>query len=276
MLLSRAKLEQLIEKHQENFHASEPYPYVVIDDFLPIDEAIKIAESFPDKDQINWRLAGPGDSKHTQDPNIEKITSSDEEAFPKDIRQAMYSLQSGIFIRFLEKLTGFEHLNADPHHFGCGLHSTGSGGRLMLHVDASRHPNKDFQQLINLIYYCTPDWKEEYGGHLELWDKEAKQCVKKITPSFNRAVIFYTGRDCYHGQPEPTTSPKNIRRNSLALYFYSTKKSQSDLPYTNFVNWKAVNKHDNQSLYYVGKKFIRNKLPHKFVNVLVSIKRRFN
>ena len=31
----------------------------------------------------------------------------------------------------------------------------------MLHLDASRHPNKDMHQLINCIYYCSPDWKPE-------------------------------------------------------------------------------------------------------------------
>ena len=39
----------------------------------------------------------------------------------------------------------------------------------MVHADASRHQNPKLQQVINLIYYVTPDWKDEYNGQLELW-----------------------------------------------------------------------------------------------------------
>lgn len=268
---NRNELEIIAQNFSGQFENSEPFQHVVIDDFLPLKVANKIAAEFSEADKTNWRLAGPGDSKHSGDPEVEKISLSDEQGFPDGVRQLMHSMQSGIFIRFIEKLTGFSHLNADPHNFGCGLHSTGNGGRLMLHVDASRHPNKDFQQLINVIYYCTPDWHEEYGGHLELWDKEAKKCVKKVAPIFNRAVIFYTGRYSYHGHPEPISCPKTMRRNSMALYFYTTKKEQSNIGHSNYVEWKAVTKHDKRSLYHYSKNIIRKILPRRTINWLATV-----
>ncbi len=143
---------------------AEPYEHVAIDNFLPDDVARRIAASFPGLDDIKWRLEGPGDSAHSGDRRIEKVTTGDEEQFPPFVRLMMMQLQSGIFCNFLDKLTGHQYLLPDPNHNGCGLHSTGPGGRLMLHIDASRHPNKRLNQLINCIYYCTPDWQEDWGA----------------------------------------------------------------------------------------------------------------
>ena len=272
------KREDLLAKAETlkpEWDASEPFKHVVIDNFLPTDIATKIAESFPGLEDIDWRFVGPGDSKHTNNKNVEKVSCPDEQQFPDDIRQVIHCLQSGIFLKFLEKVTGFEHLAPDPYHFGGGLHSTGTGGRLMVHVDASRHPNSDYQQIANLIYYCTPDWKEEYGGHLELWDKKSKTCKKKVAPLFNRAVLFYTGKESLHGQPNPVTAPGDLRRNSIALYFYSTKKHQSNLEYTNFVQWHHVTSHDKQSMLHVLKRGLRATLPSKLVNQIATNVRRF-
>ena len=45
---------------------------------------------------------------------------------------------------------------------------------------------------INVLIYLNKDWKKQYKGCLELWDKEMKNCKQKILPSFNKMVIFST------------------------------------------------------------------------------------
>lgn len=271
---NREELSDRAKNLHEQWKSNSPFPHVVIDDFLPEDVAKRIGENFPKIEEIPWRLVGPGDSINTEDPDVEKISCADEQQFPVEIRQLIHSIQSGVFLRFLEELTGFEHLAADPHNFGGGLHSTGAGGRLMVHVDASRHPNKDFQQVANLIYYCTPDWKDEYNGHLELWTRTPKECAKKILPKFNRAVLFYTGKDSLHGQPNPVTAPSGIRRNSIALYFYSTRTYQSDLEYTNFVQWHKTTPYDRKTIKHRLKSIIRNTLPSALTNRIALIVRK--
>ena len=52
---------------------------------------------------------------------------------------------------------------------------------------------------------------------MELWDAGVTQCLKKIEPVFNRAVIFETHATSFHGHPDPHTGPP---RKSLALYYY--------------------------------------------------------
>ena len=34
------------------------------------------------------------------------------------------------------------------------------------------------------MFLFIHDWKDEYGGALELWDKNMKSCVQKIQPIF--------------------------------------------------------------------------------------------
>jgi hypothetical protein len=271
---SRAGMQDLAAEHGEAFRTAEPFAHVVIDNFLPTAVASRIAAEYPGVEDSRWHFAGPGDSKHTGDRNIEKLSNSDEEMFPPYIRHIMSQMQSGIFCRFLDQLTGYDHLTPDPDHWGCGLHSTGNGGRLMLHLDASRHPNKDLHQLINCIYYCSPDWQPEWGGGLEFWNADATACVKTVAPLFNRLVAFYTGGRSWHGHPRPVTAPPGRRRNSLALYYYTTDKSVSDIDYTNYVQWKGVTEYDKKEPIHYLKAAVRSVLPKSAVNRLASFTRR--
>ena len=72
----------------------------------------------------------------------------------------------------------------------------------------------------NLLVYLNEDWPDEYGGHLELWDRR-RGCVQRIAPLFNRTVLFLTDRQSLHGHPHPVTCPPERVRKSLALYYYT-------------------------------------------------------
>jgi hypothetical protein len=271
---SREEMLTLADRHKVQFATAAPFPHVTIDDFLPPSVALRIAKAFPGVNDIDWKLEGPGDSKHSGDRRIEKIATSDEEKFPDFIRFMMMQLQSGIFMTFLERLTGFEHLQPDPHHYGCGLHSTGRGGRLMVHLDASRHPNKDLNQLINCIYYCTPDWDPAYGGGLELWNADASQRVVTVEPRFNRLAVFNVSGKSWHGHPHPVECPPEIRRNSMALYYYTTDKAATGYEYSNFVRWKSVTEHDKKAPLHVVKSVLRSTLPQPALNALANFARK--
>jgi hypothetical protein len=272
----RHTLGELAVTYAEKFKSGTPFPHVVIPNFLPPEIAGAISSEFPGTRDINWRVAGPGDAVQTGNKEIEKITSSNEQLFPPLIRHVMHGFNSGVFVSFVEKLTGFSGLVPDPWYHGCGLHSTGRGGRLMIHADASRHPNPKFDQILNMIYYVTPGWQEEWGGHLEMWDEEVTRCVHKITPEFNSALIFFTGSKCFHGHPHPLNTPPGIRRNSLAVYYYTPERriDETYSGYKNYVEWKRTNELDRISLYHRGKDVVRRVLPARVVNSMASFVRR--
>ena len=96
----------------------------------------------------------------------------------------------------------------------------------MIHTDTNRHLIKQrdiIHQRYNLIFFINKDWKEEYGGHLELWNKDATVCEARIAPAFNRCVIFETNENSWHGfqrinLPE---DQRHLSRKSFALYYYT-------------------------------------------------------
>ena len=132
------------------------------------------------------------------------------------------------FVTFLEQLTGIGGVIPDPHLRGGGLHEIVRGGLLGIHADFNHNQRMDVWRWLNLLIYLNTEWDETWGGHLELWDREGKTCVKRIAPVFNRAVIFDTSNFSYHGHPHPLNCPEDDSRKSLALYYYTVGYPYAD------------------------------------------------
>ena len=197
-----------------DFADAKPFPHVVIDDFLPGPIAEQVYAEFPEPDTEIWRNLKGYDQGGKQVLGNDRFLATYSRAL-------MLELNSGAMIRVLERITGINNLVADAKLLGGGLHQIKPGGRLNLHVDYSHHPETQLDRRLNLLIYLNKDWREEYGGHLELWDKNIKQCEKRVLPVFNRCVIFATTSSSYHGHPEPLTCPPGMTRKSIALYYYS-------------------------------------------------------
>lgn len=216
-------LERLAGDHAAAFRDADPYPHVVIDDFLPQANAAALHAAFPSpEDPLAWDRFG------AQGYEV-KLGSSDERNFPDVLRHAIHDLNSGTFLRFVESLTGIEHLLPDPHLRGGGIHLSRRGDHLGIHADFNWHEGLQAHRRLNLLIYLNPDWQPGYGGELELWDTEAKQLRRRIEPVFNRAVIFATRSDTFHGHPSPWAAPEGIHRRSIALYYYTTQRPADEL-----------------------------------------------
>ena len=77
------------------------------------------------------------------------------------------------------------------------------------------------ERRLNLLIYVNDDWPTEYGGELELWDREMKACVHRVPPKIGNCVVFNTALDSYHGQPDPVRCPPDRGRRSIATYYYT-------------------------------------------------------
>jgi len=86
---------------------------------------------------------------------------------------------------------------------------------------------------VNLIVYLNEGWHQQWGGSIELWDRQMKHCAAKYPPLLNQALIFNTDENSFHGFPEPLACPENASRKSLALYYYTASKEiYSEVPST--------------------------------------------
>jgi hypothetical protein len=138
-----------------------------------------------------------------------------------EIRSIFASFNSRSFLVFLEALTGINGLIPDPYYSGGGFHEILNGGFLDVHADFNLHPLLKVERRINVLLYLNRDWREEYGGALQLWANSKGPCIRKIVPEFNRCVIFNTTSSTYHGNPEPVQHPNGHPRRSIALYYYT-------------------------------------------------------
>src|ERR1700679_1688984 len=52
---------------------------------------------------------------------------------------------------------------------------------------------------------------------------------QKILPLFNRCAIFSTTSTSYHGHPTPLACPPDRTRKSMATYYYSAGRPESEV-----------------------------------------------
>ena len=210
------------QKHAEYANA-HPFPHIYFDDFFKPEILHAILGEFPS-------LGGSKEDVFYSNPNEVKYASKGEYRFGPQTRAFMHFLNSQPFLEFLQELTGIdETLVPDPYFEGGGLHQIRRGGYLKVHVDFHKHKAMNLDRRINVLVYLNEDWKEEYGGHLDLWERDMSACAAKILPVFNRMAIFSTTDFSWHGHPDPLQCPEDRSRRSLALYYYTNGRPDSEV-----------------------------------------------
>jgi hypothetical protein len=176
-------------------------------------------------------VPGPGDTEWIEFKHVSsrKLALDDDTRMGPVTRQLLYQLNSAAFMNFLEELTGISGLIPDPHLVGGGLHQIRRGGLLGIHSDFNIHKHLKLNRRPNALIFPNKDWKEEWGGHIELWNREMTTRVQKYLPVFNRCVIFTTTDFSYHGHPDPLNCPEERTRKSLALYYYTNGRPPHEI-----------------------------------------------
>lgn len=198
---------------RERYVSAQPFPHLVLDGLFPDEVLEQVLADFPRPDEIAWR--------RFDNPTEKKLGYWHESSLPANLQLFLYEMNSAPLLQFLEALTGIEGLVSDPYYGGAGPHQILPGGFLKVHVDFNWHPLLKLDRRLNLLVYLNKDWKEEYGGHLELWNRDMSRCEQKILPAFNRTVVFSTTDFSFHGHPEPLACPEGRTRKSVSFYYYS-------------------------------------------------------
>jgi hypothetical protein len=212
--LDPQRLVPLAERFGEQYRSAEPFPHVVIDDFLPEEVLDQVLAEFPTPDGIPWRL-------YTDHGHTHKLATEAPTLMGPFTRHLLNEFNAAVMIDFLERLTGIDALVPDPHLAGGGMHQIEPGGFLHVHADFNWYERIRLDRRLNLLLYLNRDWEEEYGGHLELWNRDMSRCTHRILPVFNRMVVFSTSDFSFHGHPQPLSCPPGRTRKSLAVYYYS-------------------------------------------------------
>lgn len=51
------------------------------------------------------------------------------------------------------------------------------------------------------MLYLNENWRDDWGGAIELWDRNMTHCLVKVPALLNHALIFGTDENSYHGFP---------------------------------------------------------------------------
>ncbi len=216
------KLAEIAHEYEASYSDAKPFPSIYFEDFFNPEMLDKVISEFPDLSKEN--------SVRFNDKNQKKFAGKGDKSFGDETKKFIYYLNSEPFLKFIQSLTGIDEiLLGDPYFSGGGLHEIKKGGLLKIHADFNKHPTTGLDRRVNVLVYLNKDWKEEYGGHFELWDKDMEGCKQRVLPEFNTLAIFTTTGSSYHGHPDPLNCPEGMSRKSIALYYYSNGRAHSEI-----------------------------------------------
>ena len=171
------------------FRDAEPFPHLVLDDFLDAELAQRLHDEFPAADA----MPKSRDYVFGRKRELSSVEASGTAgaAFHRAVTSPEFS-------QLLGALTGYDAF-VDPRFHGGGFHLASDGGFLDLHVDFNVHPgHDDWLRVLNVLLYLNHDWKPDYGGQLLI----------KATPQAQAVAIEPAGgrRSPKSPRPSPTTA----------------------------------------------------------------------
>lgn len=207
-----------INNEQEVF--TDPFKYCIIENFLEDNYYEKLKKIYPEKPNNHfWKYENPLEVKYALD---------DMNIINNDIKNIFYALSHDILITKFKKIFNIEKLEHDKFLHGGGLHIMPKNGRLNMHLDYEKHPILNKQRMLNIIYFVNEYWEESWKGDLQFWNKDMEKCVKKIFPKKNRAVIFETIENSWHGVPDKINCPDDEYRKTIAYYYLCPLSNSSN------------------------------------------------
>lgn len=252
MKLTQTNLKQMAEicaskitNAIENIeYFDQPYKHLVIDNFLDPNLAKECLNNFPPLETSGW--------EGHNDTDIEvkyRTTWKSEFDIPEGIVDAVRILNSSLVLRAMSNRFGIKKLLPDPFFTGGGLNVTLPGGLLDVHVDGNYHDATGLARRANALIYLNENWQDSWGGEFGIYDREGKNCIKKVAPLYNRLVIFDSHDFSFHGSPDPLAFPEGTQRRSIILYYYTKEERPAEhvlIKEPHSALWMRRNLHDKR------------------------------
>ena len=203
--------KEAVEALNKRFNEAQPCRHLALPNFLDQRLAEELHGNFPKIKSLNVKRKSLNEDK-SEDYHFERWHPS----FTK-LREVVAGEE---FSKWISAVTGVEGLHTTDDSLGSGVHQGKDGSYVDVHIDVNMNPEKGLWRRVNLLIYLNRFWKPEFGGDLELWNKEMTTCEVKVPCDFNRAVIFYTDENSPHGYARINV-PEGETRKSFYTYFYT-------------------------------------------------------
>ncbi len=211
-----ARLERDRVTLQKNFATSGPIGHFAIDDVLPPDLALRIRAAFPVSNAMKTR--------HSL--RELKFIAAQMDRYNRLLEEAIYAFQDPRIVRLVGEITGLPALEPDDHLYAGGISMMVQGHFLNPHLDNSHDKERQRYRVLNLLYYCSPNWSLECGGNLELWPEGPQGQPITVESRFNRLAVMVTHRQSWHSV---SSVHSDEARCCVSNYYFSHRSpEQSD------------------------------------------------
>jgi Rps23 Pro-64 3,4-dihydroxylase Tpa1-like proline 4-hydroxylase len=145
-------------------------------------------------------------------------------------------MHSGEFLYELEQMTGIGGLLPDPHLVGAAYSIIRNGKDLGCHYDFNWNDRLRLHRKLTTLLYITPDWKDEWGGHIQYYDDNIDEnpnsnLIESISPKFNRFVINENIKHAPYHRVSEVNAPEDKPRCAIRFFYYiSTSEYDKDNP----------------------------------------------
>ena len=226
------KIAEKLQEHKDELQyafvkQNKGVPFFYIDNLLPTDWCSAINTAFPDVSEMRLKKSLRED----------KFVGVRMNKYNRLIEEITYAFQDSGVVRLVQEICDIDTCYADATLYAGGISSMTENQFLKPHLDNSHDQNRDKWRVLNLLYYTTPDWREPFGGNLELWPKGLDSKPITIASKFNRLVVMGTDNHSWH-----SVSPVvvNNRRNCVSNYYFSDTplNSADTFHVTLFRAWK--------------------------------------
>lgn len=190
--------------------------YFYLDNLLPDDIALKIYKNFPESSQMVLKKSIRED----------KYVAAQMNRYHPILEEIIYAFQDKKIVDLVAEICNIKEAIPDDNLYAGGISMMGKNQFLNPHLDNSHDKDRECWRVLNLLYYVTPNWKEEYGGNLELWPNGLKQSQITLHSKFNRLIVMATHNNSLHSVSPVTFD--GFRCCVSNYYFSQNPLSQSD------------------------------------------------
>jgi hypothetical protein len=192
------------------YQNGRPFPYLTIDNLFNPKQLQAVLDEMSQTKKSDW--------VHHNTRNIEKLGQKSAASLGDAGFQLVSLLHSAPFLYLLSEITGIWNLLPDPYMHGAGYSIIPPRGKFDVHIDSNADRTSGLVRRLALIIYLNHDWSPEYGGQLELWNKDATGRVAAVEPLFNRTLLMEVSETSYHGI-NPVVEPSGRSRYSFMAYY---------------------------------------------------------
>lgn len=216
----------MINKKKEwNKNKENGFAHAVIDNFLDEETCLKLYEECINAPKGGWTVFTRAGSRMEEFNDLISCPMA---------HQVTYEIMhSGEMLYDLEQMTGISGLLPDPHLVGAGFSIFRDGSYLGSHYDFNWNDRLRLHRKLTSLLFITPGWKEEWGGHHEIWtgsydkDKTSKK-VYSHPPLFNRFYIDENVKKGPYHAVSKVNCPDEVEGRCAIRFFYYISSSEYD------------------------------------------------